>query len=438
MASPVRTSLAVLLSAVLVLLLIVCANLANLLLARGSARAREYGLRIALGVARGRLLVSALVEPWLLSLTGGALGILAAQTMIGLFVRSAPVDLPRLDEVQVDRPVVAFALAISAACGLLFGLIPAMRMACTDPQSVLRPGGYTLSEGRRGLRLRAWLVGGEAGLSALLLILAGLLIGSLARVLRVDRGFTAETAVAIHVRLPNARYRDPGSRTGFFDRALDSIRALPGVRSAAVINRLPLTGESNVNSIQLAGSDEGALDPATRRLVTVNVRFMSAGYFSTLGIPLLYGRTIEAADRRRNVAAVSSRLAAKLWPGQNPLGKRIRRAGSGVDDAEVIGVVGDVHSAGLETDPTLMVYVPYWKRAFAENEIVVRSRAEAAAVLSRLAQCLAVLGPGHSGSKHADHGQHCRRRCGTARLGPAAGRARHLWRGGLQRGAAAA
>jgi putative ABC transport system permease protein len=371
--SPVRTSLAVLLAAVLVLVLIVCVNLANLLLARGSARAREFSLRLALGASRGRLVWSALVETLMLAVAGGILGVVAAQAAVGAFVRTAPVNLPRMDEVRLDGRVLAFAIGLAVVCGVLFGLLPALRLSRADPQTVLRGESHTIGGSRHGLRLREWLVGGEVALSTLLLVLAGLLVSSLWHVLHVDRGFRGEV---LDVSLDlSGRYSKTPERAAFFDLAADRLRALPGVESAGVINRVPLNGESNVNSVSISGADDGAMDPRTRQLVMVNVRFADQGYFQAMGIPLVRGRRIEAADRERNVAVISERLAAKLWPGQDPMGRTILHAGMAVDHAEVVGVVGDVHGVQLERDPTLMIYVPFWKQAFQANDLVVRGRA---------------------------------------------------------------
>jgi len=232
----------------------------------------------------------------------------------------------------------------------------------------------SISGSRPGLQLRQWLVGAEVSLSTLLLVLAGLLVSSLWHVLHVDRGFTAGRALEVRVSLPS-RYRSVQDRAAFFDLADERLRALPGVSAVSASSRVPLTGESNVNHVSLEGSADGALDPATRQLVMVNDRFVGPGYFNALGIPLLRGRTIEPADRDRNVVVISERLAAKLWPGQNPLGKVIISAGSSVSHAEVVGIVGDVHSTRLERDPTLMIYAPYWKSAWQVSGWVIRSSA---------------------------------------------------------------
>jgi predicted permease len=373
-ASPVRASLLVLLSAVLMLLLIVCVNLANLMLTRSSARARDFGLRIALGASRSRVARAALLEALLLSIAGGVLGVAAARAAVAAFVATSPVRLPRLDEVQVDGPVTLFVFGLTVLCGLLFGLLPSLRLAAADPQQLLRASSYTASEGRHGLRLREILVGGEVALSTLLLVLAGLLVSSLWSVLRVDRGFAADAAVAIDVYPVGAAYRSKDAQAAFYDRAVERIRALPGVRSAAAVSHAPLTGESNVNSVQLEGMDT-TVDPVTRQAVMVNVRFVGADYFSTLSIPLVRGRGIEEGDRNRNVAVISARLAAKLWPDKNPLGWKIRNAGSGVRGAEIVGVVGDVHTTRLDKDPTMMIYVPFWPSPFQVTEIVVRAAA---------------------------------------------------------------
>jgi predicted permease len=369
--SPARTGLVVLFAAVLLLVLIVCVNLANLLLARGSARAREFSLRIALGASRVRLLRAALVETIMLSCAGAVLGVAAAQAALLWFVRTLPVDLPRLDEVRMDGRLLTFALGLSLVCGWLCGLLPALRLSHADPQIALRGESHTATGSRRGLRLRECLVGAEVALGTLLLVLAGLLFSSLWHVLHVNRGFTGGETLDIALNLPPS-YRKVQDRAAFFDRAAERLRALPGVSAVAAINRVPLSGESNVNDVETEGSDQGALDPATRHLVMVNVRFISQDYFRTMGIPLIEGRAIEAADRERDVAVVSERLAAKLWPGQRPVGK-VLSSGSGVNRAQVVGVVGDVHSTRLERDPTLMIYIPFWKQAYQVADLAVRS-----------------------------------------------------------------
>jgi predicted permease len=245
--------------------------------------------------------------------------------------------------------------------------LPALRLSRSDPQSVLRGASHTTSGSRHGLRLREWLVGGEVALSTLLLVLAGLLVSSLWHVLGVDRGFHGD-ALDVAVNLP-ARYQQPKDRAAFFDLAMTRLRAVPGVRTVAVANKVPLTGESNVNHVR---PQERDVDPKISELIMVNVRFISEDYFAALGIPLLRGRTIEPADRDRDVAVISARLAAKVWPGEDPIGKTLWNSGSRIPKAEVVGVVGDVHSSQLESDPTLMFYTPFWKQSWQVSDLVVR------------------------------------------------------------------
>ena len=260
----------------------------ELLLARGSARAREFSLRIALGAARGRLVISALTETLLLSLAGGALGVAGAWAAVNAFARLAPIDLPRADEAHVDARVIAFAFGLSLLCAVLFGLLPALRLSGADPQSVLRGESHTSTGGRAGLNLREWLVGAEVALSTLLLVLAGLLVNSLWHVLHVDRGFASERTLDVSLMLPS-KYRAVTDRAAFFDRAVAALSALPGARLAAAVNKLPLTGESNVNDVEADGLQSTAVDPSSRQLILVNDRFVGDQYFAAMGIPLLRG-----------------------------------------------------------------------------------------------------------------------------------------------------
>ena len=388
-ASPVRSSLEVLLAAVLVLVSIVCVNLANLLLARGSARAREFSLRIALGASRGRLMISATIEAMILALAGGVMGVTAAWAALRAFVRTTSISLPRLDEVQIDTRVLGFSLLLTLACGLLFGLLPALRLTRSDPQAALRSESHTTSGSRRGLRLREWLVGGEVALSTLLLVLAGLLVSSLWHVLGVNRGFSGGTALDVSVTLPS-QYRQPKDRAAFFELAIEHLRSLPGVRTVAAASRVPLTGESNVNSVR---PSEAPLSERSQP-VMINIRFVSQDYFSALGIRLVSGRTIEAADRDRNVAVVSQRLAAKIWPGRSPLGQPIWTSGSGVRDPEVVGVVADVPSTQLERDPAMLLYVPFWKFPNQVSELVVRSTGDPRVLPEQVRQAIRAIDSG--------------------------------------------
>jgi putative ABC transport system permease protein len=399
MGAPVRTGLYALLAAVCMLLVIVSVNLANLLLARSSVRATEFSLRVALGASRASLVRQVLTETMLLSVAGGLLGVAAAGATLRAFVAAAPIDLPRLAEVRLDMRVWLFAFGLALVCGLLSGLTPALRLAGMDPQETLRAGSRSITESRPTLRLREILVAGEVALCTILLVLAGLLVGSLVRLQRVDKGFRAEHAVAVTVQLPQTSYPKAQERSGYFDRALDGVRSLPGVRSAAFISKLPLTGEVSVNSIQLEGADKDVVDPESHGMLTVNVRFVSPDYFETMGIPLLRGRDFSAGDRDRGdadnlgVAIVSKRVAAKLWPGSDPLGRRFR-TGSRVGQVAVVGVVGDIYNGRLDQPPTLVVYVPFWRRSPGHGDLVLRTDALPSALLPAIRRSLWSIDPG--------------------------------------------
>jgi predicted permease len=209
-------------------------------------------------------------------------------------------------------------------------------------------------------------------LSTVLVLLAGLLVASVQNLLRVDKGFEEKYSAAVELDLPDAQYPDAASRARFFERALAQVGALAGVRSAAIVQGLPLTGETMVNGIELEGSNADWIDPSSKAPILVNVRFVSPDYFRTLGIPLLHGRAIEPRDRTRKVAVLSERLAAKIWRGQNPLGKKFT-TGSQVGEAQVIGIVHDTYNGRLDEQPTPIVYVPFWIRPPGAASLVFRT-----------------------------------------------------------------
>lgn len=368
----VHGSLWVLFAAVLVLLLIVCVNLANLMLARAYSRVREFSIRSALGAARIRLMQQILTEALFISSLGGIFGIALAAVFIQLLKVNAALELPRITEVHIDARVVLFSLGLTILCACISGLPPAYRAAQSDLQETMRSGGPSVTYGHRSLRLRQTLVGSEVALSTVLVFLAGLLIASLQNLLHVDKGFEEKRATAMDLDLPDAQYPDSASRARFFERALAQVRALPGIQSAAIVQGLPLTGETMVNGIELEGSNADWIDPSSKAPILVNVRFVSPDYFQTLGIALLDGRPLEPQDRTRKVAVVSERLAAKIWPGQNPLGKKFK-TGSQVGEAQVVGVVRDTYNGRLDEQPTLIVYVPFWIRPPGGASLVFRT-----------------------------------------------------------------
>ena len=349
-----RRGLLVLMAAIGVLLLIVCVNLANLMLARAERRGRETAVRAALGAGRGRLIGNALAESALTALAGGALGICVAAAGVFLLVHNAPVDIPRLNEVRLDGRVVAFAAALIAATALLFGFLPAWRAGGCDPQAALRTGGRGATGSRGGARLRFALVASEVGLSALLLILAGLLMNSYTRLMRADQGFRAPAVLAVDIGISGDRYKDEAARDGFYHRVFESLAAQPGIQASAISSALPLQGETWVDHVALTKEE------AEKTGTTVNVRFVSADYFRTLGIPLRAGRTFSENDRGRKPKAsvVSQLLANILWPGQDPIGRKFSTGGD--NWLEVIGVAADVR-VEAHRRPVAMMYQSYWE-----------------------------------------------------------------------------
>ena len=345
-----RRGLLVLMGAIAALLLIVCVNLANLLLARSERRSRELAVRAALGATRGALIRHGLAESLLLALGGGLLAAGVAALGIDLLKAYAPAGIPRLDEVALDGRVVVFATMLVAAAALMFGFLPAWRAGRSDPQDALRSAatrGATASSG--AMRLRSVLVAFEVGLSATLLILGGILLNSFVRLVRADKGFRAPTVLAVDIGLSGDKYEPEAARDGFYRRLFATLDTEPGVQAAAISSALPLQGETWIDGV----SANGGAGPE----FSVNVRFVSPDFFRTMGIPLLAGRSLSESDRSHQRAVISSRLAASLWPGRDPLGRRFTRGNN--EWFEVIGVAGDVR-AEADQAPVAMMYRGYW------------------------------------------------------------------------------
>jgi predicted permease len=372
-----RRDLLVLFAAVAAILLIVCVNLANLLLARAKRRSREFAVRVALGAGPIRLARQLLTESTVLTLAGGALGLVLANCGVKILLTSAPVDLPRLSEVQINSKVLLFALLTSCLAGVLVGMLPALRLARIEPNDELRAGTNRTTEGRRAAQTRQLLVGAEVCISLVLVVTAGLLLVSFMRVFQVDKGFQTQNILTLEVTLPSSKYRDGKSIDRFYTESLERIRAVPGVASAGIVSLLPLQGESWVDAVTL----EGDRRPITER-PQANYRFVSRDYFDALGIALRAGRVFEDRDRNVRAAIVSESTARALWPGQNPIGMRFRRAADNETPFEVVGLVADVRAISLQQKPGLMVYVPYWERLRPYASIAVRTNLSPTSVVS--------------------------------------------------------
>jgi putative ABC transport system permease protein len=354
----VRLMLAVVQGAVALVLLVACANLASLLLARAATRQREIAVRVALGAGRRRLVRQLLTESVLLAAAGGLLGLLFAQAAIQAFLALGPTDLPRAKGIRLDGGVLAFTAALTVVAGVGFGLVPALQASRGDQQESLAGGGRGSAGSRGRTRARRALVLAEVALSLVLLAGAGLLVKSFRRLLAVDPGYRTSQLLSLRVSLPKARYAQRESLATFHDRLAARLRALPGVKAAGAASVAPLTPwRATVNF-----TVEGQPPPAPENVPLANYRAVDEQYFAAMEIPVLRGRAFAAADTPagRPVAIVNRTLAERYWPGADPVGARLV-----VDDepgrrtVEVIGVVRDVKHYGLDDTPSLDVYVPY-------------------------------------------------------------------------------
>jgi putative ABC transport system permease protein len=369
--SDVRRPLYILLGAVVVVLLISCANIANLLLARASVRSREMAIRAALGAGRRRMLRQLLTESVLLGVIGGALGVMLAAWGLSALVALAPADLPRISEARLDARVLLFSLAVSLASGIIFGLMPALVASKTDLISSLKESGRSDTASRSRSRLRRVLVAAEVGLAVVLLIGAGLLLRSFAKLLDVSPGFDSHNVLTLRFSLPRAQYNDRARVTGFLNAVLERIATTPGVEHAAAAFQPPFMGGDNtVFTIRDRQANPG--DPAPH----ADYLYVTSDYFRAMGIPLRKGRLFEMADMRTqgpigdgSAVIIDEALANRFWPDRDPIGASIGWGTQG-PWARIVGVVGTVHSKDLIGAPEGAVYYPYY---FGDAALVVRT-----------------------------------------------------------------
>jgi predicted permease len=346
-----RLLLIALCGAALCILLLACANLASLFLARGAYRERELAVRSALGAGGDRLARQLITETVGIALAGGAVGVAAAVAAMPLLARLVPSTLPIAEQASLDLRVLGLATGFVLLTGFAFGLAPALRAGRSNALAALRSG--TRAGGGRTQRLRATLVVVEVAASVVLLILSGLLIRAVWRIQAIDPGFVAEDVLTLRTTLPLPRYESVVRRAQFYERVLEQVRALPGVRSAAYVTGLPMSHRGGIWPVSLTGEE---VVPDDRNMASL--RYLTPRYFATLGIPLRRGRDVAAADTREQpfVAVVSESFVQRHWPNENPLGKRFTLA---FDERTVVGVVGDVRVRGLERPSEPQVYLPY-------------------------------------------------------------------------------
>ena len=377
----IKPALFILLGAVGLVLLIACANVANLLLARAAIRQKEIALRVALGARRWRLLRQFLTESVLLATLGGILGLAIAFAGLMLLRSFIPENISQAREIALDLKVLGFTLGVSLLTGFIFGLAPAIQALRMNQSETLKEGGRDSVTGRSGKRLRGLLVTAEVAISLVLLIAAGLLINSFLRLRNIDPGFKVDHLLTMKIELPQPKYEEFERRTAFYNDLIQRVQSLPGVQSAAVTTNLPLYRQGNSIGVRLEGKPE---PPPGQELIVVT-RVVSPGYFDTMSIPLLAGRQFndQDTDKTTNVVIISETMARRYWPGEEAIGKRLAtgRVRSDADWVQVIGVVKDVQQFELIAQPRPQMYISYRQPSFfAAEDLVVKTDVEPASM----------------------------------------------------------
>jgi putative ABC transport system permease protein len=383
---PSRGGLELLLASAAVVLLVACVNIASLCLARGIARQHELAILHALGASRGRLLGQLLAESLTIAAAAGLFAAGIAPALIRLIAISAPVDLPRIEQVALDGRVLMFTAILALMCAVVVGLMPAWRSSLVA-MGGLKTASKGMSAGSEG-RLGSLLVALEVAAGTACVIVAGLLAVSLANVLSVDAGFGHTRIIAGELRMPSSRY-DLERASTFLRTLKEAAESIPGVESVGISDRVPLKGEGGNNSIAPEGTD---LPPLQRPVASLQLA--DGAYFRTLAISLVAGRVFEEADRQRPpVAVVAASAAARIWPGQNVIGKRFRIGPDTSPLIEIVGIVGDVRGVSLESGPRPSVYLPYWHAVVGQASLTLRTAREPATVVPALRAAIRQLDP---------------------------------------------
>jgi len=383
-----RPGLLLLFGAVFFVLLIACANVANLLLARGAARTREMAVRSALGAGRARIVRQLLTESALLAAVGAALGVLAAAWSLDALLAAAPAAVRQLADVRVSRAVLAFALVATIATTLAAGLVPALQASRVDLSSALHDSRATA--GRRAGRLRAGLVVSQFALSLMLLVGAGLLLRSFAALLEVKAGFDPHGVIAARAGVGGPQYEDAGPQIRYWEEAMRRVNALPGVVAAGGMNVAPLEGTTDW-SYMIEGYTPGTNQPGPDD----QFRRVTGGFFAALRIPVIRGREFSAADDAKAppVALVNEAWARRWFPGQDVVGKRLKVGGRDAPWRSIVGVVGDAHDEGLEKPTPVIYYVPESQMPDDTLTVMVRTEGDLSAMAPLVRQALASVDP---------------------------------------------
>jgi putative ABC transport system permease protein len=387
---PLRPGFAVLLAAVGFLLLIACANVANLLLARATSREREMALRKALGASPGRLVRQLLSESLLLSLLGGLLGVSLAAGILPALRAFSPGSVPRLAETRLDAPVLLFSVLLSLVTGILFGFAPALQASAGNLHETLKEGTRGMSEGGHRGKLRALLVVAEMAVAVVLMTSAGLLMQSFSRLMKVNPGFSSDHLMTFLLNLPPNRYEQPDMQRQFYRQLLEQTKFVPRVESAALTNFLPLAGPTRF----VFFCPEGTVCQGIGKDPLINMRQVSTGYFETVRTPILQGRVFTEQDTATSppVVVVNQTVADRYWPRQNPIGKHLANSRDMIQ-REVIGVVADVKFNALNVANSEEMYLPLEQLPWATTTLIVRWQGNSEALTSAVRAKIAELDP---------------------------------------------
>ncbi|HEX5735800.1 MAG TPA: ABC transporter permease [Blastocatellia bacterium] len=389
----VRPMLWVLLGAVGFVLLIACANVANLLLARAVAREKEIAIRTALGAGRWRLMRQLLTESVVLATISGALGLLLTYMGLKALIALAPDNVPRLNEMSIDARVLVFTILVSMITGIIFGLVPAFQSSKPDLNETLKEGGRGSTGGVHGRRVRSILVVAEIAFALVLLTGAGLMIRSFLLLQEVKPGFNPENLLTMRLRLPQTKYSDAAQLTPFYQQLIERVRALPGVKTAGTVSHLPLSGAYQSGTVtveQPSASIDNASFECDRRVV-------SPDYFEAMGIQVMNGRPFNDLDRQGSlmVCLVDETFARRFWPNEDPLGRRVKLGGSQSTNPwlTIVGVVAHVKHYGLNAQGREFIYFPYTQTPARQMFLAVRTEGDPSSLAGSVRNEIASMDP---------------------------------------------
>jgi putative ABC transport system permease protein len=385
----VRSPVLALLGAVVLVLLIACANIGNLQLARASVRAREIAVRTALGAGRGRIVRQLLTESFLLGVLGSVAGLLLSSWMLDALLALAPTDTVRLEDIRIDSAVLAFGVALAVTTSVIFGLVPAFHSARGDVAATIKEGGKGSGAPRAGVGVRSSFVVAELALALVLLVGAGLFMRTLANIRGVDPGFRPDRLLSAFVAPPAVGYENPAQVRTFYRSLLERLDGVPGIEDAAIVSVLPFSGNDTDTGFEIEGRPEPT-NPGERP--TAWVRMVSPSFQQTMGITVEAGRFIEPRDRENveRVAVINRALANQYWPNENPIGRRVF---AGENPITIVGIVGDVHHRSLQEAPRGQMYLSYEQFGIRGMTVVLKAAGHPTALVPALREAVAALDP---------------------------------------------